>query len=179
MELKNIYRREETRRVRVERIISGYVKHCHPEVYSKAHEFYQHLDAVYPDKKDLRRTNEFLALMQEPARPVRTRHTRKKTITDNMILQIPLIQQGERAEKTTTQPCETPAYQHEITVETTVEEESSNQTEITKETTVETADLPPINDEILEEIMRGLREDPDIQNFFDDLDFQFDDCPLW
>ena len=100
-------------------------------------------------------------------------------ITDNMLLQIPLIQQDERAEKTTTQPCETPVYQHEITVETTVEEESSNQTGITKETTVETADLPPINDEILEEVIRGLREDPDISTFFDDLDFQFDDCPLW
>ena len=75
---KNINRREETRRVRVERIISGYVKHCHPEVYSKAYEFYQHLNGIYPDKKDLRKTREFLMLIQEPARPARIPHTRKK-----------------------------------------------------------------------------------------------------
>ena len=120
-----------------------------------------------------------------------------------MILQIPLIQQGQRAEKTTTvestveeeasiqtgitkeTTVETPLMQQgqraekTTTVESTVEEEASIQTGITKETTVETADLPPINDDILEEIMSSLREDPDIRNFFDDLDFQFDDCPLW
>ena len=186
MERKNMWRREETQRVRVERIITGYVKYRHPEIYNKANEFYEHLDEQYPNKKDLRRTNEFEWLKQGTARTMKKFYTRKRKITDNMILHIPLMNQDEIATENTTQPTEIPACQHEIIVETTVES-SSNQPEMTKETMVETstsipsttADLPPISDEIIEEIMRGLREDPDIRNFFDDVDFEHDDCPLW
>ena len=59
MERKNIWRREETQRVREERIITGYFKYIHPEIYSEAKDFFNQLNELYPGKKDLRRTNEF------------------------------------------------------------------------------------------------------------------------
>ena len=176
-ELENTQRREEAKRRRTERVVSGYVKTCHPEIYDKAYEFYQHLDNMYPDKKDLRKTTTFLSLKDKhaksvnkpvnkpvniPVKRVNVRHTAEKT-TDNMVLHIPLMQW-----KTTNI--------QETTVET-VPHTSIEET--TVETVETTADLPPIDDNILEEIIADLREDPNIQDFFNDLDFQLDNCPLW
>ena len=173
-EIENAQRREEAKRKRTERVVTGYVKICHPEIYAKAYEFYQHLDALYPGKRDLRKTTVFLSLKSEhtrsvnkPVKRVRVHHTAEKTTTDNMVLHIPLMQR-----KTTTV--------QETTEETATVQETTEETVTVQETTEETTtDLLPIDDNILEEIMADLREDPDIQRFFDDLDFQHDDCPLW
>ena len=68
MDRKNISRREESMRVREERVITGYVRYVHPEVYKEAYEFYSQLNKLYPEKKDLRRTNEYELLKNEQSR---------------------------------------------------------------------------------------------------------------
>ena len=45
--------------------------------------------------------------------------------------------------------------------------------------TTTTTDLLPIDDAVLEQIMADLRQDPCIRDFFDNYDFEMDDCPLW
>ena len=217
MDRKNVYRREESQRVRTERVLTGYVKHRHPKIYDEAMGFYEHLNQIYPNKKDLRRSNEYEWLRNGTDKTMRKYYTRKRKITDNMVLNIPLMDESEIGTENTTQTDEIPTCQHEITAETTLESssqyevaqaenttqtdeiptcqheitvettlESSSQYEVTQETEVETSTtipsadlLPPVSDEILEQIINGLREDPDINNFFEDIDFELDDCPLW
>ena len=196
-DLENMQRREEVKRKRVERVVTAYIQLCHPEIYDQAYGFYQQLDSVHPDKKDLRKTAAFLALKHEhTSKPVkRVRHTMEKT-TDNMLLRIPLMQRKTTVHETTV---------HETTVEMvdlspakeTVDLSPAKETvdlPPAKETVdlppaKETVDLPPaketmtnllpIDDDTLEEIMADLQQDPDIQSFFENMDFQDDDCPLW
>ena len=178
MDRKNIYRREETQRVRVDRIISGYVKYRHPDVFNEAKEYYEWLNTRYPEKKDLRRCNEFEMLKHGTDSPVRKYYMKNKkphaTVSqksnpaDTMVLQIPLMTEGDIANKTIQ------------TDEITVVESSQPETVVgTPIPAVSHTELPPVSDEILEGIIRGLREDPDLSTFFEDIDFQFDDCPLW
>ena len=90
---ENENRREEARRVRIERIISGRVKVYYPEIYAESYKFYQHLDSLHPQKKDLRKTPEFRALKRRASKIVKTSQP-----IDNMVLKIPLM-----VEKTTTE----------------------------------------------------------------------------
>ena len=193
MDRKNIYRREESRRVRAERVITGYVQHQYPEIYKQANDFYEHLNTIYPDKKDLRKCNEYEMLKHEKARKMRKFYKRKtKTTKDTMVLRIPLM--DEATVETTirsdeiTSAAETTIWSDEIpaTAETTIR---SDEIPATVETTIRsdeipatvetTTDLAPISDQELNQIIEGLREDPDLTNIFDDIEFEFDDCPLW
>ena len=56
---KNNKRRLEAMNVRQNRVVVGYVQYLHPEIYKKAEEFYENLNARYPNKKDLRKTNDY------------------------------------------------------------------------------------------------------------------------
>ena len=201
MDRKNIYRREESQRVRMERIIAGYVKYRHSNIYDEAKAFYHHLDELYPGKKDLRRSNEYEWLKNgshetmKKYYPRKTTNPRKAKITDNMVLQIPLME-------ITTLSDENLPYTNEITVETSSQSETMVEASSQSETTVETSSqsetmveassqsettveasslstLPPISDELFEQIIQDLCEDPDISNFFNNVDFEIDDCPLW
>ena len=210
MDRKNLYRREESQRVRIERIISGYVKYRHPKIYNEAYGFYEHLDRTYPEKKDLRRSNEYEWLKSGSFGTMRkyyrrgTTNPRKTKVTDNMVLEIPLMDETEITVETTVESSsqsETTvesSNQSETTVESSSQPETTVQSSSLSETTVEssslsettvessslsipsmTAELPPISDEMLEQIIGDLGEDPDIDNFFSDIDFELDDCPLW
>ena len=199
--LERMQRREEAKRRRVERVVNTYVQLCHPEIYDQAYGFYQQLDSVHPDKKDLRKTPGFLALKHMHAS--RVPHTKEKTMV-KMQLRIPLIQPKTTVEMVDLSPAKetlalSPAKE---TVDLppakeTVDLPPAKETLVlspAKETVdlppaKETVDLPPaketmtnllpIDDDVLEEIMADLRRDPDIQSFFENMDFQDDDCPLW
>ena len=61
-EHKNQLRRENRVQVRQALLICEYVQYKHPEVYEEAANFYNQLNAYYPLKHDLRRTDHFKAL---------------------------------------------------------------------------------------------------------------------
>ena len=129
---ENENRREEARRVRIERIINGHVKACYPEIYVDSYKFYQHLDSLHPQKKDLRKTPEFRALKRKSSKIVKTSQP-----IDNMVLKIPLM-----VEKTTTETSDpTPSTVVETSDPTpsTVVETSDP----TPSTVVETSDPTP------------------------------------
>ena len=190
MERKNIWRREETERVREGRIITGYVKYKYPEVFSEAKEFFDELNELYPRKKDLRRTNEFEWLKTGSGMKQRKFYQRrvkyqkkKKQVSDNMMLRIPLLDPQEIPQETSagTETDEIPQETSAGTETDEIPQETSPGTETDEIPIViepQEVTLPPIPDEIIEDIMRGLREDPDIQNIFDEFDFDIDDCPL-
>ena len=152
LETEKTLRREEAKRRRVERVVNGYVKYTHPKIYGEAYEFYTQLDDIYPQKNDLRKTQQFLSLKDNAIGKTNKRATSKKkrTVTDNLVLNIPLIQR--RTTPTTTKdhetatttasvqetsvlpPVETPA------ATTTKDQETATTTASVQETSV----LPPV-----------------------------------
>ena len=57
---KNTTRRMLTLTSKHDRFIASYLKAKHPQVYGEADEFFTQLNKLYPDKRDLRKTVEFL-----------------------------------------------------------------------------------------------------------------------
>ena len=69
---------------------------------------------------------------------------------------------------------------HEANKESMTVQEESSTTVIEESMTVpEESSLTVLNDEEIQTIIDDLREDPDIANFMDNFDFEFDNCPLW
>ena len=49
-----------------------------------------------------------------------------------------------------------------------------------KQSTAETwQDLQPLSDEDFKSLLDDLNQDPDIQSFFNNIEFELDNCPLW
>ena len=99
--LHKLRRQQEASQVRVDRVVTGYFHHKHPEIYEKAMELYTELNTLYPQKKDLRRTYEYQNFVTGSTtnkyRYSRRSHNSGNTrnITDNMVLQIPLMANPE------------------------------------------------------------------------------------
>ena len=210
-------RREDAKRKRQERVISAYVKLAHPGTYKEACEFFDKLDAVYPNKRDLRKTPHFLAYRKEAEKKLR------KNTTDNFTLEIPLmrvetapsttrtVDQDHAITTWTTDHATTTAadQDHAITTGTTdhttttaADQDHATTTAADQDhatttvvdqghvtttaadqdhatTTVVDQNLLPLDSDTLETILTDLREDPNLQMFFDNFDFEMDDCPLW
>ena len=200
MERKNIWRRLESARVRENRIITGYIQHMHPEVYREAADFYGELNELYPNKKDLRKTNEYEWIKTGSGTKQKKFYTRRKQyqkkkkdshrITDNMRLCIPLMNRVETATETpetatgTVETAETATETPETTTETPTETvETATETPIDMSmdeeihVVIEPAEFtfPVVSDEMLEDVIKGLREDPDLDQIFDELDIEFEE----
>ena len=83
-----------------DRFISTYVQMKHPDIYTEAECFYTHLDQIYPEKRDLRKTAEFLHDTQGVGSVYqhyyRNRCHKKKTNSpDNMMLKIQFLDQNQ------------------------------------------------------------------------------------
>ena len=101
---KNQWRRQEALKVREHRVTTGYMEAKYPQIYEEAIGFFNMLNNTYPDKKDLRKTNEYLWMRKgisgEKIRKYYTRKTQSKIDkkvssktdrVDNMQLIIPLM----------------------------------------------------------------------------------------
>ena len=201
MERKNIWRRMQTSKVRETRVITGYIEFKHPEVYQEAKEFYTELNNLYPGKKDLRKTNEFewiktgfpgvkqkrFYARKTPYRKNKEKKDNSKTgeivdnsktgeIVDNMKLIIPLM---DRSEKTVEQTAiETIPKTNQEVLENVVDMSADKEIEVIIEPAEVIIDpFPAIPDKALEDIIQGLREDPDLDEIFNelDIDIEFDE----
>ena len=80
-------RREDTRNKRQERLMCAYLKHAHPAIYEETYAFYNKLDTMYPNKKDLRKTTHFKVFKKKPGKIKKNPPAQG----DNFILEIPLM----------------------------------------------------------------------------------------
>ena len=187
-EAEKLLRRGDAKRRRFERVLTGYVQYIHPEIYSDARNYYDRLDAIYPEKKDLRKTPQFLTLKDgptshKPAKVVKVQQTVQKTVMDNFVLNIPLIQRRAEVHQKSTVVQETSTITSAPETSTsTIAQGTSTITSAPETSTATSASempaLPPIDEASLEQIIRELQGDPNLQYYFDDLD-DFDNCPLW
>ena len=102
-------RRLDAKRKRLERVMSGYIFHTHPEIYAEGVKFYNTLDTIYPNKKDLRKTPQFMALQQtippynivEKSKVLQVTE-KKRTVKDSFVLEIPLVKRKTAVQQTST-----------------------------------------------------------------------------
>ena len=187
---KLYWRRVEVEKVRQQRVIAGYVELKHAEIYKEAVEFYELLNQKYPKKKDLRKTNEFEWLKAGiPEKATKKFYTRrikcpdkekvssKTTNTDNMQLIIPLMKppvetqlSGETSETNVMiEDAEVVMIEDaEVVIESSADDK-------TQDNVFDASLGEIIPDNILQDIMSGLREDPDLQTLFDDLDIDIEE----
>ena len=171
---ENEIRRIDTERKRAERVMLGYIKTLHPNVYNEAEKYYTGLSKRHPARKDLTKTAEYRSLAKD-----------KIAVMGNFELRIELMDHGTTTRATTTTTT-TPAAETatpmapEITPEPPAETAPAPSQEITLNPEGEPMpSLPLLDEETLQQLISDLRQDPVMADFFDDIDFQIDNCPLW
>ena len=161
---EKMMRRVDAKKKRMERLVSGYVYHKHPGIYREALKFHDELNALYPKKNDLRKTQQYLAFVGTCKENEKT-----KSVKDSFTLEIPLMK------LTPTTVIE------ETSVLSTVIEETSVLSTVIEETSV----LPPqptdatplplqIDDAVLQQIIDDLKSDTDLGQFFNDIDIDME-----
>ena len=150
---KRITRKSLSIKTRRDRFISGYVKQKYPEAYMEAEEFYSKIDRIYPNKRDLCKTIEFLRIttgiknINEYYHRNRLPKVRRKNHTvDNMVLEIPLLSHNTL---------------------------TSNRTE---EVNVHVNESPLVlPDGLYEDLVPEIRKDPDLHAIFNDMNISQDE----
>ena len=222
---KNFLRRQYRQQARAAIFINDYVEVKHQEIYEEAVAFYNHVNNLYPEKKDLRKTEEFKALKlgftfvakkqdkaaKNPAQvylPITTVNQENFTVITYNDLQTTEQTTAEQttAEQTTAE--QTTAEQttaEQVTARKTTAERATNKSqkimqlripllpssvttetvnivtqEIVEENPLTVAcnqlqDIEPTIDqeipqEVFNEILAGLRQDPDLSKLMEDIE---------
>ena len=187
IEAEKILRRIDAKKKRLDRVISGYVSHVHPEIYSEGVEFYNTLDSIYPHKKDLRKTPQFLHLQcRKQAETTKVQQVRQKIVKDTFVLEIPLEKQKTTVRQTTstiTRAAETittrgPKETADISMATNATEKSVDTIVLAEKPTTNTSgtvDLLPLDDATLDQIIQELKTDTNLYEFFNNIDLGMDE----
>ena len=184
---RKIQRKHEAEKFQKDRLICDYIRIRHPDIYREAENVYDHLRQAYPEKKDLRKSNEYEAISKQglnmPIKKYYARKTkqyvpkRQSDPKDNMLLTIPLMSTNDVEEVVLEQ-----LSQNETTI---VMEQSTqpsqNETTIVMEQSTQPSQSiePPLTEAMMADLINELRGDPDILSFFENIEFELDDCPLW
>ena len=203
--MHNLRRQNEASRVRMDRIISGYIKIKYPKAYEEAKAFYTRLDMLYPNKKDLRKTYEYsLFATGSEDNKYKYNRSRQEGISDKMVLEIPLMDTSDiptviPADIPTVAPAVIPADIPTVAPAVIPADIPTVAPAVipadipTVAPAVIPADIPTVApavipdigaeltlpvlpDKIIDEIIAELSQDPEICNFFDDI--LNDEAPL-
>ena len=164
---RNVYVRDWREKQRKQKrkiaFVDEYVRVKYRDVYSEAINFYTALDQAYPRKRNLCKTSEFQSWRVEVHKKDK-KSTAQQEKTRNMALSIPLIPHSPPTPNTETsttaeiqQPLATPPG---IGAELTID--------MPPETPLETDDQ--MTDRRIQEIIAELRDDPDLNGIFDDIE---------
>ena len=147
--------------------VHEYVRAKFDKVYAEAMKFYSQLDQTYPDKKDLCKTTEFRK-WRENVTKKSTAPTQQSAHEATLVLNIPLLSHPPSTVETTSTASELAPSE--------MQQSASMPPEIGAETIVE---MPPptpletddeINDRRIQEILAELRDDPDLNRIFDNVE---------
>ena len=157
-------------------LITDYIEHKYANIYAEAFEFYKNLDDKYPDKTDLRKTEEYkfwkfgsVHLTSQP------QEQEPKEYTDNLQLNIPIkryrtVKQGQSVTTQTLSTQEQPSTAITTQTLSTQEQSSTIQTPQTPQPTL----LEELPHDLVQEMINELKEDPHMMNMFDTIEGQFD-----
>ena len=184
---KNINRRAEAVRTKHNRVIVGYVEHMFPKVYDEAKKFYEQLNVKYPQKRDLRKTNEYAWMKTGLVFPQQTGKNDKQveTVTEKPTPHQP-ESNDEQVETVTEKPTPHQPESNDEQVETVTGSNNIKDTmklriplmttkdtvkkSIDMSTKMEIDEVPMMTEETLQSMIRDLREDPDLNDIFNDFE---------
>ena len=176
LENENALRRLDAKKKRLQRVMTDYIYYTHPKIYAEGVEFYKALDAAYPNKKDLRKTPQFLALQEGfvhcktvEKSEVQQVTKEKKIVMDNFVLEIPLAKRKTSVQQTSVQQTSTITRAVETTA-TTTGPETTPTTSLAESTASGTTDLLPLDDATLQQIIEDLKNDTTLYQFFNDME---------
>ena len=183
---ENARRRGDTKKRRADKLMIAYIKNKYPAVYKEGAEFYEKLNRQHPDKIDLTKAPEFVALTKTAG-----------SSTTILQLEIELMDKGQ-VEKTRTrttmevvdeasQPIPPVAAQPVINQHS----EPLEQDEMTQPIPPVAAQvvigqhsepdlqLLPLDQDEMDTLVNDLLQDPDVSDWFSNFQFECDNCPLW
>ena len=147
--------------------VHEYVRAKFNKVYAEAMKFYSQLDQTYPDKKDLCRTTEFRK-WRENVTKKSTAPTQQSTHEATLVLNIPLLSHPPSTVETTSTASELAPSEIQQSPSTPPEIGAETIVEMPPPTPLETYD--EINDRRIQEILAELRDDPDLNRIFDNVE---------
>ena len=166
----NARRQQEVCNIRMNRIITEYVRSKHPEVYNEAKAVYTKLDMLYPTKKDLRKTYEF-CVYTTGSKDNKYRYSRKlhHQVSDNFVLEIPLMHMSDAPATPTVASDIPPAVIPPAVIPPAVIPPAVIPPVVIPPDVGAEVTLPFLSNEIIDEIIEDLRNDPEINTFFDEI----------
>ena len=185
--MHNARRQQEVGNIRMNRIITEYVRSKHPEVYDEAKAVYTKLDMLYPTKKDLRKTYEF-CVYTTGSKDNKYKYSRKlhHQVSDNFVLEIPLMDTSDAPTVASDIPPAVipPADIPPAVIPPAVIPPADIPPAVIPPAVIPPAVIPPavippdvgaevtlpfLSNEIIDEIIEDLRNDPEINTFFDQI----------
>ena len=147
--------------------VHEYVRAKFNKVYAEAMKFYSQLDQTYPDKKDLCRTTEFRK-WRENVTKKSTAPTQQSAHEATLVLNIPLLSHPPSTVETTSTASELAPSEIQQSPSTPPEIGAETIVEMPPPTPLETDD--EINDRRIQEILAELRDDPDLNRIFNNVE---------
>ena len=176
--------RKRKEQIRKDQLMIAYIKVKHPLLYKEATEYYDSINVIYKDKKNLRKTPRF----REVESTTSNRPTKDHEVmyNDNMVLKIPLITQDEMSDETTNKEAADSIFPHDETPDETTNKEAADSIFPHDETPDEMANKETVDsifphidvatlvqelpNELLEQIISELRADPDLSTLMDGIE---------
>ena len=147
--------------------VHEYVRAKFNKVYAEAMKFYSQLDQTYPDKKDLCKTTEFRK-WRENVTKKSTAPTQQSAHEATLVLNIPLLSHPPSTVETTSTASELAPSEIQQSPSTPPEIGAETIVEMPPPTPLETDD--EINDRRIQEILAELRDDPDLNRIFNNVE---------
>ena len=189
---KNRQRRQLTQTHQRALFIAGYTQALHPDIYNKADQMYEELKELHPDKRDIRKTPQFLSLTTG-TKSLNSYYYKKKIFKktrqeklDTMVLEIPLtrINNPDETNPSTLEltsinnPDETNPSTLELTSINNPDETNASTLELTSinnpdETNPSTGELTTSDimpDHIYKHLLSELTKDPDLTKILNDFE---------
>ena len=166
---ENENRRKKTAKAREDKVVIGYVKNKYPKVYEEAYNYVQELARANPNKIDLTKTSQFRAMLKVP-------------FTDNMELKIELMDEGDQPtakNPETSQDFKAAETSQDFKAAETSQDFKAPETFQDFKAAETCQDLLPLTEEEFNSLIDDLTQDPNIQDFFSNIEFELDDCPMW
>ena len=189
---KNRRRRQLTQTHQRALFIAEYTQTLHPDIYNKADQMYEELKELHPDKRDIRKTPQFLSLTTG-TKSLNSYYYKKKMLKktrfeklDTMVLEIPLtsINNPDETNPSTLEltsinnPDETNPSTLELTTINNPDETNASTLELTSinnpdETNPSTGELTTSDimpDHIYKHLLSELTKDPDLTKILNDFE---------
>ena len=171
--------RKRKEQIRQDQLMIAYIKIKHPTIYEEANQYYNTMNAIYINKKDLRKTARFKEVEADT-----TKRSSETVYHDNMILEIPLIQPAtKKPEETDIATAETSEERMNLEAVNSIFPDIATTETSEERMNPDTVDsifpdiathtlVPELPADLIQQIIDELRADPELATIMDNIEDQ-------